>query len=146
MRCIHFPCLVALSVIGHCVLGIAADPPAAEQHSRQIAQKTMNDGNFNDAYQLYHKLAADPKSDPQRVGGDVGQATQCLHRLNRLDEVDAFYEAVVATHAGQWRVLSAMAEHYMNLPHQGFIVAGEFSRGPKRGDQGGKPEIGRAHV
>ncbi len=139
MRCVHFLSLVALSAIGHCVLGIAAEPPTAEQHSRQIAQKTMKDGNFNDAYQLYHKLATDPKSDPHQVGGDVGHATQCLQRVNRLDEIDAFYEAVIAAHAGQWRVLSAMAEHYMNVPHQGFIVAGEFSRGHKRGDQGGKP-------
>ncbi len=139
MRCFLFPCLVAFSAIGYCVLSIAAEPSAAEQHSRQLAQKTMKDGNFNDAYQVYYKLATDPTSDLGQVGVDVGQATQCLHRLNRTDEVDAFYEAVIAAHAGQWPVLSAMAEHYMNLPHQGFIVAGDFSRGSKRGDQGGKP-------
>ncbi|MDZ7619353.1 MAG: hypothetical protein U1E05_20325, partial [Patescibacteria group bacterium] len=89
----------------------------------------MNDGNFNDAYQVYSKLAVDPNSDPAEVGADVGQATQCLQRLNRIDEIDAFYEAVIAAHANQWSVLAAMAEHYMSVPHQGFIVAGEFSRG-----------------
>ncbi len=119
--------------------GIAAEPPATQQQARQLAQKTMNDGNFNDAYQLFRHLATNPGSDPRQVGTDVGHATQCLQRLNRLDEVDAFYKAVVAAHANQWRVLWAVAEQYMEVRRQGFIVAGEFSRGPKRGDQGGKP-------
>ena len=90
--------------------GIAAEPPATQQQARQLAQKTMNDGNFNDAYQLFRHLATNPGSDPRQVGTDVGHATQCLQRLNRLDEVDAFYKAVVAAHANQWRVLWAVAE------------------------------------
>ncbi|MDY0167208.1 MAG: MG2 domain-containing protein [Thermoguttaceae bacterium] len=139
MRC--FPLLRSLSLLAivGCAAGVAVGALATEQQSRQLAQKTMNDGNFNDAYQVFYKLATDPKSDPRQVGSDVGQATQCLQRLNRLDEVDAFYEAVVAAHVKQWRVLWAVAEHYMNVQHQGFIVAGEFSRGPKRGNQGGTP-------
>src|SRR5262249_23699518 len=54
--------------------------------------------------------------------------------LGRVDEVDAFREAVVAAHQGNWRLLQAAAASYLNDPqHDGFIVAGKFQRGQHRG-------------
>ena len=39
-------------------------------------------------------------------------------------------------HKANWRLLASAAQNYMNIPHQGFIVAGKFCRGNQRG--GGK--------
>ena len=55
-------------------------------------------------------------------------------QLGRVDEIDAFREAVVAVHQGNWRLLQAAAESYLNdAQHFGFIVAGKFQRGQHRG-------------
>src|SRR5208337_4414434 len=52
----------------------------------------------------------------------------------QCDELDAFREAVIEVHKDNWRLLQAAAESYLNDPeHFGFIVAGEFHRGPHRG-------------
>jgi len=117
--------------------GLRAGEPAGDQAAlRAQAQKLQQDGNYNDAYQLFRKLALDPNADPRLVGDDLQRATQCLQRLNRLNEVDEFREAVIEVHQQNWRLLWAAARNYMEMPHQGFMIAGEFQRGPHRG--GGK--------
>lgn len=100
---------------------------------RQRARQAMQQGNFKDAYDLFRKLALDPKDEPSQVGGDLEAATQCLQRLNRINEIDDFREAVIAVHEGNWRLLWAAARNYMQVPHQGFLIAGKFERGPHRG-------------
>ena len=52
------------------------------------------------------------------------------------DEIDALLEAVTEVHKGNWRLVQSAAQNHMNIPHQGFIVAGKFYRGNQRG--GGK--------
>ena len=66
---------------------------------------------------------------------------QSLLRLNRTGEIDDLLEAAVKTHEGlpaRWWFLWHVANQYQQIPHQGFIVAGKFSRGPQRGG-GGRP-------
>ena len=46
------------------------------------------------------------------------------------------WKTSIKVHKENWRLLWAAAQHYMNIPHQGFIVAGKFYRGKHRG--GGK--------
>ena len=60
-------------------------------------------------------------------------AVDCLQRLNRVDEIDALLEESFAVHKANWRLLASAAQNYMNIPHQGFIVAGKFYRGNHRG-------------
>ena len=79
-------------------------------------------------------LALDPKTEPDQVGADLKRAIECLVQLGRIDEVDAFREAVVVVQAGNWRLLQAAAESYLDdVQHFGFIVAGKFQRGHHRG-------------
>jgi len=127
---------------------LAVEPRAADAPSqpvgkpgelRQQATKTMGEGNFAEAYEMFRRLALSTKENGQYVQHDLSHATQCLQRLNRVDEVDALYEAVADAHQSQWLGLWGVAQNYMNVDHRGFIVAGEFSRGQKRGNQGGKP-------
>ena len=68
------------------------------------------------------------------MGQDLQNAIQCLVRLGRGDEIDALREQVIAIHKGNWRLLEAAAQSYLNDPfHFGFMVAGKFHRGQHRG-------------
>jgi uncharacterized protein YfaS (alpha-2-macroglobulin family) len=100
---------------------------------RQQAQKLSQEGNYNDAYQIFRTLALDPATDARQVGSDLEMALQCLQQLGRVDEADELVEAAIQTHAQNWRLLWAAARSYMGLPHHGFMVAGKFHRGDKRG-------------
>ena len=128
--------LIFASVVTFGTLAATGAEEPTNQALRAGFQKAMDDGNFKDAYEGFRKLALDPNDDPRRVGNDLQQATSCLQRLNRVDEIDAFREAVVEVHAKNWRLLFAAGQNYMNVRHRGFMVAGEFRRGNKRG--GGK--------
>ncbi len=109
---------------------LGARPPQLREQCDRLAQQ----GNYKDAYDGYRALALDPNDDPSLIGSDLQQAISCLVKLGRVDEVDAFREAVVDGHMGNWRLLQAAAESYLNDPaHDGFVVAGEFHRGPHQG-------------
>ena len=112
---------------------LARDISSGQQPQRDQAIQWMQAGNYKDAYDLFRKLALDPQDDPQKVGEDLQMAAQCLANLNRISEIDAFREAVVAIHKANWRLLWAAAENYMQVQQQGFRVAGQFQRGPHRG-------------
>src|SRR5262249_40920871 len=58
---------------------------------------------------------------------------QCLQQLGRADEIDEFREGVITAHAKNWRLLETAAQTYTEGEHYGFIVAGKFYRGSKRG-------------
>ncbi|MFQ3650886.1 MAG: MG2 domain-containing protein, partial [Gemmataceae bacterium] len=111
----------------------AAENPTIEQN-RATARKQFQDGNFNDAYKLYRQIALD-KGNPIPAN-DLEQGLQALARLGRIDEIDEFREAVVQTHSDKVHVLFTAARSYLDYEHHGYIVAGQFSRGYKRG--GGK--------
>jgi len=110
----------------------------AKDHStiRKAAQQAHKDGNWKDAYTLYRKLGLEVENDPKQVGPDFTQAWQCLHQLNRLNELDAFREQVIERHRKNWRLLQAAARSYIQNTHWGYMIAGEFYRGGHRG--GGK--------
>jgi len=103
---------------------------------RTEAHQDFQQGNFKDAYESFRKLILGPKAEPRLVADDLHMAVQCLLQLNRAEELDALLEAAVAAHKDNWRLLSQAARSYMEIPHHGFLVAGEFHRGEKRG--GGK--------
>ena len=110
-----------------------AKPPL----SREQCDKLVQQGNYKDAYEGYRALALDPKDDPKLVGRDLQQAIFCLLNLGRMDEIDAFREAVIEVHKDNWRLLEAAAESYLNGQRQfGFIVAGEFHRESDQGADG----------
>ena len=79
---------------------------------RTQAQKAYQDGNWNDAYQLFRQLSLEAVNDPKRVGRDFVQAWQCLGNLNRLNELDKFREEVIEKHIDNWRLLQAAAGSY----------------------------------
>src|SRR5262245_21819231 len=100
---------------------------------RERCDKLFAAGNYKEAFEGYRRLAIAPETEPDRVGGDLTRVIECLEQLGRLDEVDAFRDAVIAVHKDNWRLLQAAAESFLNNPHFGFVVAGAFHRGQHRG-------------
>jgi alpha-2-macroglobulin len=129
--------IAALLVVGSVSLAVVhAVKQEDEATARKRAQKLQKDGNIKEAYEAFSRLALDEDSDVRQVGGDLSQAVQCLRRLNRTNETDAFREKVIKVHGKNWRLLRTAADTYLNDQHYGYIVAGEYHRGHHRG--GGK--------
>lgn len=103
---------------------------------RSKLHQEFRNGNYRDAYEGFRKVLLSAESDPRHVAEDLPLAVQALIQLGRGAEVDALLENVVEAHKERWRVLQAVAEQYLGIEHQGFIIAGEFHRGGHRG--GGK--------
>jgi uncharacterized protein YfaS (alpha-2-macroglobulin family) len=112
---------------------VAADSPSPFATSREAFLKAFQAGNYKDAYDGFRKLALDPKSDPRVVGSNLDYAISSLQQLGRDEDMDEFREAVIAVHKNNWRLLESAAQSYANTQHYGFIVAGKFYRGNKRG-------------
>jgi uncharacterized protein YfaS (alpha-2-macroglobulin family) len=128
--------LIGLFTFGGVFFGgwaMSAADSADLQSQREQAYKSHKQGNYKDAYETYRKLALDPNDDVRQAGEDLRMATACLQPLNRLDEMDEFREKVVEVHKNNWRLLLAAARNYLDQPHYGFMVAGKFCRGNKRG-------------
>lgn len=104
--------------------------PAAE---RAQAQKLMNEGNFKEAYDKFRNLCLEPTIAGQQAAADLRQAVQCLYNLGRVDEVDELLESTIKTHSEKWRLLETAASLYLEAPHQGFMIAGKYERGGRRG-------------
>ncbi len=109
---------------------------------REKAHQAFKDGNFRDAYDalrglLLDKTVVPAASDP--ANSDLNEAVVSLQRLNREDEIDELLESAVKTHQGdptRWWFLWDVASQYHQITYQGFIVAGKFSRGLHRGNDG----------
>jgi uncharacterized protein YfaS (alpha-2-macroglobulin family) len=119
---------LALATAG---MWITAGDRGGYQDRRLGLKKTFESGNFREAYDGLRNLAIDP-GNPD-AGPDLNLAVECLNRLGRQDEQDDLREAVIAAHKSDWQVLETAALSYANTNHFGFIVAGKFYRGHRRG-------------
>jgi len=116
---------------------VLAFPTAEPPRGKARADALMGQGNFKDAHDVYQALVAAPASDPAEVEDALSRGIQCLNQLGRVDEIDGFLEAAVTGRKDDARTAVAVAECYLNqIPHQGFVVAGEFARGGRRGGGG----------
>ncbi len=97
--------------------------------------KLKSDGQFAEALDGYKSRLFEQKS-AQQPYRDVQNAINCLERLGRINEIDTFREQAVETYPQDSELLHTVAESYMNVQHYGFIIAGEFERGPHRGGTG----------
>ena len=123
--------ITASAILG---LGLSLAARVIEPQERDRCEKLFAAGNFKDAFEGYRRLALNPKTEFDRVGGDLRQAVQCLIHLGRNEEVDSFRESVIAVHAANWRLLEAAAQSYLlDDQHFGMIVAGKFHRGRLQG-------------
>ncbi|MBY0228600.1 MAG: hypothetical protein K2W96_04900, partial [Gemmataceae bacterium] len=113
----------------------SAEEPSHDKQ-RATADKAFRDGNFNDAYKAFRKLALDAKREAKEVSHDFTHALDALARLGRVDETDEFREAAILAHAKNWRLLRTAALSFVRREQHGYIVAGQFHRGHRRGGTG----------
>ncbi|RYD48473.1 MAG: hypothetical protein EOP85_03465, partial [Verrucomicrobiaceae bacterium] len=93
---------------------------------RPERDKLIQRGLWRDAVTHYTgKLL--PVSDDQS-GDDLSKAVESLGRLGAWNEFDAMVEQAVAAHPGNAALLTSAAQLYLNAPHYGRIIAGEFER------------------
>ncbi len=123
--------LLLVAVIGATVLSQAEKAPPTER--RAAAAKLFGEGNWRDSYDKYRELCLDEANNGPDVAQDLNQAVQCLGRLGRIQEVDDLLEDTIKAHGDNWRLLQAAANQYLQLPHQGFMIAGVYERGGHRG-------------
>lgn len=110
----------------------AADT-ATPDEKRESLQKAFRAGNYKVAYDGLRPLVLDPKADEKKVSADFDLATNALIQLGRVAEADEFREAAVKVHAGNWRLLQTAALSFQRIDPHGYVVAGKFSRGYRRG-------------
>ena len=128
-------CALLLTMGGVYLAAFAAQTDAGQR--RASALSALQKGNWKDAYEGgFGILATDPDDDAMLVSDDLTNGIQCLQNLGRSDEVDEFREKTIATHATNWRLLATAAKTYVNGESYGFIVAGKFYRGGRRGGDG----------
>ncbi len=106
--------------LGAALMAAVSDPTQAQP--RQAAAAAQAAGNYKDAYEAYAKLLLSPHDD-SRASNDLAQAVECLRRLGRDVETDAFLEAAVTAHPGDWQLLTQAAWLYQYADHNGSRVA-----------------------
>jgi alpha-2-macroglobulin len=126
-------CILGVALLGCVIASWLSAANKAVPQTRENLVRAYQAGNYKDAYEGLRKLALDPTDDPVKVSQDLNMGVNCLANLGRIDEADAFREGVIAAHARNWRLLQTAAQSYINTQHYGFIVAGKFYRGHKRG-------------
>lgn len=108
----------------------------AQLVNRKTVEQLFRDGNYQEAYVGLRQRCLDPQTDPREVVGDLQLAVQSLQQLGRINETDELIESTITVHRQNWRLLHAAAQQYQALTPYGFLIAGEYERGPHRG--GGK--------
>ncbi|MDO5554862.1 MAG: alpha-2-macroglobulin family protein [Planctomycetia bacterium] len=68
----------------------------------------------------------------------IDLVVQCLTQLNRVPEIDAYLEEIAGRYSDDWLVLQTVAQHYMNLPHEGSLLDGTYVRGDRSGRHSGQ--------
>ena len=96
------------------------------------ANKLQADRNYKEAYEAYREVLLGDHFEDHHWEA-VSHAVNCLKRLNRDSETDAFREEVVRKHPDSWQVLQVVARSYNEANHTGFMVSGKFHRGHHRG-------------
>lgn len=106
-----------------------AAPAPAEQASRRAVEDAMQAGHWDEALQLA-RLRLE-SGDGAR--SDLAAAAVCLQRLNRAQQLDRLIEETVERYPQSAAMLAGAMEALEQAPHYGAEVAGEFRRGPQRG-------------
>lgn len=126
-------------------LGAGALMPVDREQERAAAKKEFQEGNFRDALTIYQRLLDDRQNSGSLLAEDLGEAFQCLQRLQQMGKVDALIAGALETHPEDWRLYWASADLMQRVPHMGQIVAGEFNRGERRGGGRAVASVERDH-
>ena len=93
------------------------------------AKSEYNDNNCKDAFLLYKKIILEHKATPSILSN----AVTSLKRAQLENEFDSFFEAVAKKYGKDPLILTALAKSKMRVSDYGYIIAGKFVRGNRRG-------------
>ncbi len=116
-----------------CAVGWLTVPTSAGAADLAAAKQLQTDGNFQEALSAFAELLAEENANSAQLIDSFHGSIACYRRLNRVDEIDDFREALVGRNAQDWRLMAAVAQSYMDVEHYGYRIAGEFRRGDHRG-------------
>ena len=114
------------------VFAFVQNVSTADENPHKKALALFKDRNYKDALGIFQRLATENQNIEDAVE-DCNRSVDCLNNLARTNEFDAFAEKVAKDRANSWKMLKTVAESFMNIQHNGFIVAGKFERGQHRG-------------
>jgi uncharacterized protein YfaS (alpha-2-macroglobulin family) len=126
--------LLVLTALAAGSLAILAQAQDRDRNELSRLERLHNEGNYAEAYDGLRALVLRPDVESTTLPRAIEFGLNCLQQLNRTSEIDAFREAAVAAHPRDWRLLAAVAESYVNVMHVGFMIGGEFQRGPHHGE------------
>ncbi|MCU0749629.1 MAG: hypothetical protein MUF13_08800, partial [Akkermansiaceae bacterium] len=115
LACLCFAVIFATKIMGQ-------DVEALRKESEKLGER----GLWRDAVTFYAEKLL-PVSDAQS-GEDLSRAVTALERLSAWQEFDGLVEKAVSTHPENPALLTAAAEAYREVPHQGRLIAGDFQR------------------
>ena len=127
-------CVGSTTLLAHALL---TEPTIMQDRGaqRKQAQQLLSDNNAAEALEIYKTLVEDDTNKDQDLSQDFSQAVSLLNQLNRMNEIDEFFEETVDRHADNWRLQAQGASLLanQNIATYGFIIAGKFERGNHRG-------------
>ena len=113
-------------------LNLLAQDPAALRKDRDKLEKR---GLWRDAVVFYQEKLR-PVSDKDS-GKDLNSAVNAIRELSAWVEFDGMVEGAVAEHPENAPLLVAAAQQYLEVPHGGRLIAGDFRRGGESSPFGG---------
>ena len=93
------------------------------------ANKELRDNNSKDAFVLYQKILLKYRANPQIYSN----AIESLRKARLENEFDGLFNAVSKKYGKRPFMAIALAKSKMRVSDYGYIVAGKFERGYKRG-------------
>ncbi len=105
--------------------------PQEVTQQRQRAAKLFEQGNWQDALNIYQKLLLDKQVQGPELVKDLDQAYQCLNRLGLLEKLDELMTSTLAAHENDWRLLHAAAMLIVAAPSHGMLDGDKFIRAPR---------------
>lgn len=105
------------------------------QTDRQKAQTLFAQKNYAEALQVFRTLVDDPANNDSQLPTDYLRCVECLKQINQVKDYDGLHRSAIEAHPNNWRLKLTAAQVINNdtVPHDGFLIGGEFERGPHRG-------------
>ncbi|MFA6716091.1 MAG: hypothetical protein WCS27_11990, partial [Victivallaceae bacterium] len=117
---------ILIAVISAFILSF---PGWASESLLDKADKELENQNWKDAFYLYKKILLEDKASTLVYQN----AVKCLTKARLQNEFDGFFSAVARKYAKDPEMATVLAGSKMRVADYGYIIAGEFVRGPHRG-------------
>ncbi|MCL2744146.1 MAG: MG2 domain-containing protein, partial [Planctomycetaceae bacterium] len=142
--------VLMLSVIALCSFITGANPSANDGGNILAdANKMVAQGLPKDALEKLRPFLLDPKNENSKdIAEGVVLAADCMHRLNKVAEIEEFLEEVLKAHQTDWRVIGGVIKAWERLrgTSYGSIIDNKFQRRQYSGQQANATEHDRIRI